>query len=310
MHAPLAAVTGFVGAAIRHVAGGRDKELATGADHVAARQVAAYRRQFGALPFVLHVGAEGELRVEAVRGRELPHRQQHFLDLDARLRRLDGVGRVLHAIDAGVVQALAPGLDMPSGLGVQRRAVVETPTAEHIGVEQARAAAAVVAGVAGELVVVTVLVHGGRRVVVVLAVVHVVVEGTGAHHRAVVVHAQDHLAQRANAVGGQAALVEVAVGVIGVDPEQAVTGLAQAHADAVAGGHRPVDGRTVVELDGFPRPGWRGGQRDGRRQAGRLDTAGSEASTVIVVLVDHTDSPDRQPPGRLECSTAPSSRRW
>ncbi|MNU04456.1 hypothetical protein D3C72_2488750 [compost metagenome] len=50
--------------------------------------------------------------------------------------------------------------------------------------------------------------------------VNIIVEGTGAQHPAVVVLAHDHLGQGADAVGHQAALVEVAVAIIGVGCQQ------------------------------------------------------------------------------------------
>ncbi|MNF91062.1 hypothetical protein D3C84_736510 [compost metagenome] len=180
---------------------------------------------------------------------------------------------------------------MPPGLDVEHGVVVKAPAAEHIDVQQFAAAATVVAGVTGELVVVAVLVHSGRRVVIVLAVVDVVVEGTAAHHGAVVVLAQDHFRQRTHAVGGQAATVEVAVGIVGVDRQQAIALTASAHTDAVAGGHRPVDGRAVVELDRVTGPYGRGQQRNGRRETADLKCARTADREVIVVLVDHTDSP-------------------
>ena len=162
LRAPLTAVARLIGTQVRHLVGAHVQELAARADHVGSRQEAAHRRQFGTLPLVLHITAQGELRVDAVRRRELPHRQQHLFDLDPRLRRLDRVGRVLYAVHARVVQAFTPGLDMPTGFDIEHGVVFKAPAAEHIGVEQARAPATVVAGIAGELVVVTVLVDGGR----------------------------------------------------------------------------------------------------------------------------------------------------
>jgi len=186
---------------------------------------------------------------------------------------------------------------MPPGLDVEHGVVVEAPAAEHIGVQQTGAAAAVVAGVAGEFVVVAALVYRGRRIVVVALVVDIVVEGAGTHHGAVVVFAQDHLAQRADAVGGEAAAVEVAVGVVGIDPHQPVALLAQAYADAIAGGHRPVDGSAVVELDGFAGQRRGRGQGHGRRQSGQPQPVRAKAMRFLVVVIDHTDSPVGQPWG-------------
>ena len=105
---PLAAVARLVGAQVRHLVGAHIQKFAARADHVGSRQKAAHRRQFGALPLVLHITAQGNLRVDPVRRRELPHRQQHLFDLNPRLRGLDRIGRVLHPVHARVVKALAP----------------------------------------------------------------------------------------------------------------------------------------------------------------------------------------------------------
>ena len=293
LRAPLAAVARVVGAVVRHLgAPGAVQKLTARPDHVGGRQVAAHRWQFGAFPLVLHIAAEGQHGVDPVRGRHLPDRQQHFLDLHPRLRGLDRVGRVLHAIHAGVIQALAPGFDMPPGLDVEHGVVLKPPAAKHVGVQQPRAPAAVSAGVAGERVIAAVFVDGTRGVVVVVAVVHIVIESTGPHHGTVVVFAQDHLAQRADPVGGQAVLVEVAVRVIRVDAHQAIAGGAQAHADAITGGHRPIQGRAIVKLDGLTGPQRAGEQRDGGGQACDLNRVRAQPRTFIVVFINHTASPD------------------
>ncbi|MNH08800.1 hypothetical protein D3C79_682320 [compost metagenome] len=110
----------------------------------------------------MHVSAQGPLRVQAIRRRHLADRQQHFLDLDPWLRGLDRIGRVLDTTDAGVEQAFAPRLDMPTGLHIEHRTIVKAPAAEHISIEELAAPAAVILGVAGELVVVAGLVDRAR----------------------------------------------------------------------------------------------------------------------------------------------------
>ncbi|MNE04352.1 hypothetical protein D3C80_968790 [compost metagenome] len=290
---PLAAVARIVGPpVIDSAAVGTEDEFPARPGHVGSRQVAAHRRQLGALPLVLVVAADTDLRVEAISRGKLPDRQQHFLDLDPRLRRLDRVGRALHAAHTRVEQAFAPGLDVAPRLDVEHRIVVETPAAEHVGIEELAAATAVVLGVAGELVVGTGLVHRRRRVVVVGLVIDVIVERTAAQYRTVVVLANDHFGQGADAVGDQAALVEVAVAVIAVEGQQLAVLIGQAHTDAVAGGQGPVDGGAVLEFDGFARPGRGANQCDGNRQARNLKALQARASTIFVVLIDHTASPD------------------
>ena len=174
---------------------------------------------------------------------------------------------------------------MSTGLDVEHRVVVKAPAAKHIGIEQACAPATVVAGLAGKFVVIAGFVDRAGRIVVVFAVVDIVVEGTGAHHGAVVVFTQNHLAQCAHPVGGQAVLIEVAVRVIGVNAHQAIARITQAHADAIAGGDRPIDGCPVVEFNRLSRPRRTGYQRHGDCQAGELEA-------FIVVFIDHTGSPD------------------
>ncbi|MNL05675.1 hypothetical protein D3C87_1262860 [compost metagenome] len=218
----------------------------------------------------MHVCTESQLGIQAKRAGELAHRQEDFLDFNTWLGRFYRVGRVLYAVHTRVEQTLAPGLDVPPGLDVQHGVVVKAPAAEHIGIQQFAATAAVVAGVTGELIVAAAFVHGGGRIVIVLAVVDVIVEGTAAYHGAVVVLAQDHFAQRAHAVGGEAATIEVAVGIVGVDRQQAIALTASAHTDAVAGGHRPIHGRAVVELERITGPHRCGHQRNGCRQAADL----------------------------------------
>ena len=195
----------------------------------------------------------------------------------------------MHPVHARVVKALAPRLDMPPGLDVKHGVVFKTPAAKHISVEQARAATAVILGVAGEFVVAPGFVDRRRRVVVVGAVIHIVVKGTGAHYGTVVVLAQDHLAQCAHTVGGEAVLIKVTVRVIDVDPHQPAAGVPQTHADAITGGHRPVDGRAVFKLNSVPCPHRAGDQRNGNRQAGDLKTV---PKTFIVIFIDHSASPD------------------
>ncbi|MNY15691.1 hypothetical protein D3C86_1489170 [compost metagenome] len=180
---------------------------------------------------------------------------------------------------------------MAPRLDVEHRIVVETPAAEHVGIEELAAATAVVLGVAGELVVGTGLVHRRRRVVVVGLVIDVIVERTAAQYRTVVVLANDHFGQGADAVGDQAALVEVAVAVVHVDGQRAVDqGLVlilHAHAHAVAGGERPVEGGAVVELDGFARVGGAAGQRHGSGKAEEREALGNQILATTVVLIVH-----------------------
>ncbi|MNO64651.1 hypothetical protein D3C76_553860 [compost metagenome] len=183
---------------------------------------------------------------------------------------------------------------MAARVQVQALRLAEVPAAEHVGVEETAAAAAVVLGIAGEFVVVAALVHRGRRIVVVLLVVDVVVEGTGAQHRTVVVLAHDHLGQGADLVGGQAVLVEVAVAVVGVAVGGQLPGrLVHAHANAVAGGEVPVQRGAIVEIDGIPRQ--RAGRVDGQchcsSKAGQRPQAPPGNSRQGVVVIVHPHSP-------------------
>ncbi|MCY1452981.1 hypothetical protein D9M71_699470 [compost metagenome] len=121
--------------------------------------------------------------------------------------------------------------------------------------------------------------------------IDVVVEGAGAQHRAIVVLLQDQFGQRADTVGDQATLVEVAVAVVHVDGQRAVDqGLVlilHAHAHAVAGGERPVEGGAVVELDGFARVGGAAGQRHGSGKAEEREALGNQILATTVVLIVH-----------------------
>lgn len=176
---------------------------------------------------------------------------------------------------------------MAAGLEVDVLAIVGAPATEQVGIEDAAAAAAVVLGVAAELVVGTGLVDGGRRVVVVASVVGVVIEGAGAQHRAEVVPVQDQLGQRTDPVGHQAALVEVAVAVVRVEAQQRIVRRLGAHADAVAGSERPVQGEAVVEFDGLAGVRRAAGQGDGGGEAQEREALGNQSLATNIVVIVH-----------------------
>ncbi|MNM75284.1 hypothetical protein D3C81_870670 [compost metagenome] len=203
---------------------------------------------------------------------------------------------------------------MLAGLDVEALPALAAPAAEHVGVEDAAAATTEAPRIVGELVVGAELVHPARGVVVVGLVVDIVVEGAGAQHRAVVVLAQDQLGQRAEAVGDQAALVEVAIAVVAVEGQRAVDQrlvlILHAHAHAVAGGEGPVEARAVVELDGLASMGGaaghghRGGQTE-EREALDYQTL----ATKIVVIVHAAFSPNEGQPAASSFRAAPANVR-
>lgn len=113
---------------------------------------------------------------------------------------------------------------MASGADVQARVLADVERRVAVRVQHARVAAVVVLGLGIEAVerrrvvdALRVVARPGQpvaRVVVVLLVVNVVVERAGRDHQAAAALAELGVEQRAQAVGGQRALVEVVLAVV------------------------------------------------------------------------------------------------
>lgn len=80
-------------------------------------------------------------------------------------------------------------------------------------------------------------------------------------------------------------LIKVAVRIIGVNPHQPTAGVAQARADAVAGGHRPVNGGAIFKFNGIPGPQRAADQCHGNGQATGLNTSGRSPRHLLLFLL-------------------------
>ena len=166
-NAPLAAVAGVFLTAItdRHTARqavylptAQTIEFGTGTKGIAA-EIVPHRVQFSLFPLVLVVAHQRQVFIQRPGARHLSHRQVGVLGLGAGHVELGGIHRGLPLADVGPEQALAPGHQMPPGLERQVLCLAHFKVAIHIGIQQARGAAAAPSGFITEAIVVPQLVH-------------------------------------------------------------------------------------------------------------------------------------------------------
>ncbi|MCY1284780.1 hypothetical protein D9M70_336970 [compost metagenome] len=156
--------------------------------------------------------------------------------------------------------------------------VAEVEVGVDEGIAELGVAAVQLLGIVGELVVVgAVGVGGARRLVVVLLVVDIVVPGRAADAQAAALVREVELGEQVEAVGHQAAAIEVAVAVVQVVVgHQLVVAILHAHRGAVL--ERVVPANRQVGVTGFELEGLRGQDRTGQ-QCG-TEAAETEAGTL------------------------------